>query len=200
MKLEDIKKDVRFAQRLLRLAGYDCGKADGVWGSRTETAWQRWQSDARRYKCTAGSLDERSEVNLETLLPSCQDAVRRWFHAKVLPWAAQNGCTVKIIQGTRSYQEQDRLYAQGRTAAGRVVTKARGGYSNHNFGVALDLGIFVGARYEEGDRLYRKLHEACGEPEGFLWGGGWKSMPDTPHYQLAKYGSTTENIRRAFIS
>ncbi len=35
----------------------------------------------------------------------------------------------------RSNKEQDELYAQGRTKPGRIVTRAKGGESSHNFTV-----------------------------------------------------------------
>lgn len=200
MNIEDIKKEVAFAQRLMRLDGYACGVVDCIWGKKTEAAWQCWLRDALAHKQAIGALDTRSEGNLETLLPSCQKAIRAWFMGRVLPWAEQNGCVVKIICGTRSYREQDKLYQQGRTLPGKIVTKAKAGYSNHNFGIAFDLGVFVNGKYEEGDKLYRKLHADCGCPDGFLWGGNWRSMPDTPHYQLARFGDTTEKIRKVFIA
>lgn len=49
--------------------------------------------------------------------------------------------------GLRTYEEQNALYAQGRTAPGNKVTNAKGGFSNHNFGIAFDIGIFEGAKY-----------------------------------------------------
>lgn len=43
------------------------------------------------------------------------------------------------VQGRRTIAEQDALYAQGRAAPGKVITKAPGGFSAHNFGLAADL-------------------------------------------------------------
>lgn len=40
--------------------------------------------------------------------------------------------------GIRSLLSQDRLYAQGRTSPGGIVTNARGGESPHNYGCATD--------------------------------------------------------------
>lgn len=48
------------------------------------------------------------------------------------PWFQQNGVTMLLICTYRSSEEQDKLYAQGRTAPGRIVTNARGGKSKHN--------------------------------------------------------------------
>ncbi|MCL6630685.1 MAG: M15 family metallopeptidase, partial [Armatimonadetes bacterium] len=56
------------------------------------------------------------------------------FEAKL----RENGIQVKLVSGYRSQEEQDQLYAQGRTMPGKIVTNARGGYSWHNFGLAAD--------------------------------------------------------------
>ncbi|MDA7027870.1 M15 family metallopeptidase [Bacillus sp. CLL-7-23] len=35
-------------------------------------------------------------------------------------------------------RKQNRLYAKGRTAPGQIVTNAKAGQSNHNYGIAVD--------------------------------------------------------------
>ena len=52
-----------------------------------------------------------------------------------------------IRQRHEASDEQAKVYAQGRTAPGKIVTHAKPGHSNHNFGVAFDVGIFVGGQY-----------------------------------------------------
>ena len=123
-------------------------------------------------------IDERSERNLSTLLPEVaalgRDLIRE---------AASRGITIKVISGLRTYAEQDALYEQGRTKPGRIVTNARGGYSNHNFGIAFDVGVFDGARYIEESPLYAAVGR-IGKSLGLEWGGDWKSIQDEPHFQL----------------
>lgn len=47
-----------------------------------------------------------------------------------------------LPNGFRSFAEQDKLYAQGRTNKSKpIVTNARGGYSAHNYGLAIDFVI-----------------------------------------------------------
>jgi len=64
---------------------------------------------------------------------------------------------MKIISGLRTYAEQDALYAQGRAKTGPKVTNARGGYSNHNFGIAFDVGVFEGNRYLPDSAKYKAV-------------------------------------------
>ena len=86
---------------------------------------------------TGGTIDPRSAANIATLRTDAQAKAREWL-LKCL----EAGINVKIITGTRTYQEQDELYAKGRTTAGPKVTNAPAGYSWHNFGVAWDFVVF----------------------------------------------------------
>lgn len=123
-------------------------------------------------------VDERSEKNIATLLPEVQPMARA-----LVQKAAANGIQIKVLSGLRSYAEQDALYAQGRTASGNIVTKARGGYSNHNFGIAFDIGVFEGNRYLGTSPKYKAVG-VLGMDLGLEWGGSWKSIVDEPHFQL----------------
>ena len=123
-------------------------------------------------------VDARSEKIIATLLPEVQPMARA-----LVQKAALNGICIKIISGLRTYEEQDALYAQGRTAPGNIVTKAKGGYSNHNFGIAFDVGVFEGNKYL-GDSPKYKAVGVLGADIGLEWGGNWKTIVDQPHFQL----------------
>lgn len=108
------------------------------------------------------------------------------FYVKVralLELAEKEGLKVGVFQGYRSYEEQARLYAKGRTKPGRRVTKARPGHSKHNFGFAADFvfkkqGRWSWAEEHPWDRL-----GALGRSVGLEWGGDWQSFVDRPHFQ-----------------
>lgn len=135
-------------------------------------------------------VDERSAKNIATLEPK----VRPYFEAIQI-----NGTRIArdlgadaytMISGTRTYAEQDALYAQGRTTGGPRVTNARGGYSNHNFGIAGDFGVFQGGRYLDSANpaLASKIHKAVAawvkaNLPVIEWGGDWTSFRDEPHFQ-----------------
>lgn len=123
------------------------------------------------------AVDARSEKTIATLLPELRPYARALVHE-----AATVGITIKIISGTRTYAEQDALYAQGRTKPGPKVTNARGGYSNHNFGAAFDVGVFSGNRYVPKSPAYKAVG-AIGKRLGLEWGGDWRSIVDEPHFQ-----------------
>jgi len=127
---------------------------------------------------TGDKVDARSESVIATLLPEVQPYARA-----LVTKAAQTGITIKVISGLRTYAEQDDLYAQGRTKPGKIVTNARGGYSNHNFGIAFDIGVFEGSSYKDESPKYKAVG-VLGTDLGLEWGGNWKTIQDEPHFQL----------------
>lgn len=124
------------------------------------------------------TVDSRSEGNIATLLPEVQPLARA-----LVQKAVANGIQIKVVSGFRTYEEQDALYAKGRTASGDKVTNARGGYSNHNFGIAFDVGVFAGSKYLPESPKYKAIG-VLGMELGLEWGGTWTSIVDEPHFQL----------------
>jgi peptidoglycan L-alanyl-D-glutamate endopeptidase CwlK len=113
----------------------------------------------------------------------------RTFEAVLL----SKGIRVRLTCGYRSREVQDALYAQGRTAPGRIVTNARGGESWHNYGLAADYVFIVDGRVSwDGpwDRLGR-VARSC----GLEWGGDWKRFKDRPHVQWRK-GKSLAQMKR----
>jgi peptidoglycan L-alanyl-D-glutamate endopeptidase CwlK len=112
------------------------------------------------------------------------------LHSHVQPYARalyfkarEHGVTINIISGLRTFAEQDLLFAQGRTRPGNIVTNARGGFSNHNFGIAFDIGLFERNEYLGESPMYKAVG-ALGVELGLEWGGNWKTIVDQPHYQV----------------
>lgn len=146
-------------------------------------------------------IGARSRKNIDTL----HEKVRPHFERIVIEGtriAREMGAgSYVMISGTRTYAEQDALYAQGRTVSGKKVTNARGGYSNHNFGVAGDFGVFGtdGAYLDSSNPgLASKIHQAVAKwvkaNLPIEWGGDWTSFPDYPHFQY-RTGLTTSEMR-----
>lgn len=103
----------------------------------------------------------------------------------------------RFVFTLRNFFEQDKLYAQGRTAPGKIVTNAKGGLSFHNYGLAIDIVLIVDT---DGDGDYDKAvwdvktdFDGDGKADwieavtvfkeyGWTWGGDWK-FSDPPHFQ-----------------
>lgn len=108
--------------------------------------------------------------------------------------ALANNCAVRghvfFANSTyRSVEQQDALYAQGRTTPGAIVTNAKGGQSAHNFAIAMDWthdaddNAANGLQQDWTPEQYRVLAEEAvklGLEAGFNWSG----FPDRPHVNL----------------
>lgn len=101
-----------------------------------------------------------------------------------------------IVDGMRTVERQQQLYAQGRTAPGPIVTNADGvrNKSNHQpkadgFGHAVDLYPYVDGRVQvndvEGLKRIADHIKAVSAKIGIPveWGGDW-DMRDYPHFEL----------------
>ena len=159
--------------------------ADGVPGAQTANA----VAAKLGLNAPAPTFDARSEANISTLVPRAQAKAREW-----LARCRAEGIHVKVIAGTRSYEEQAALYAKGRTAPGSKVTNAQPGYSWHNFGMAWDFVVFNAAGQPLWDSPLMDRCGAIGEELGLEWGGRWE-FQDTPHLQL-KTGLTLAQARQ----
>lgn len=105
------------------------------------------------------------------------------------------GAFYVATSGRRTYEEQDALYAKGRTAPGGKVTNAKGGESEHNFAIALDfarhaLPTYAGKLVPEYDDVFYDILGEEAARVGLEWGGKWKSIVDAQHVQLSikRYG------------
>ncbi|EDH0916402.1 alkaline phosphatase [Listeria monocytogenes] len=122
------------------------------------------------------------KLNVSGMNKSVADKTRN-----VIKKMAKKGIYLCVAQGYRSSAEQNALYAQGRTKPGAVVTNAKGGQSNHNYGVAVDLCLYTSdgknVIWESTTSRWKTVVSAM-KAEGFEWGGDWKSFKDYPHFEL----------------
>lgn len=99
---------------------------------------------------------------------------------------AEVGHPVFLVEGYRSFERQDWLYAQGRTRDGKIVTNAKAGQSDHNpdpdgLSHALDFAF-------RGREPFAEWHPwgfagQVAAQLGLEWGGTWRK-PDKPHLAL----------------
>lgn len=100
--------------------------------------------------------------------------------------AALQGIPLAITTGKRSNTEQARLYQQGRTTKGPIVTQVGPGRSKHNYGAAIDVAPLNEKgqpHWPEDDALWQRIGE-LGESVGLKWGGRWSGFKDRPHFEV----------------
>lgn len=146
----------------------------------------------------SSKVSEKNERAIARLHPQVRGLIRKFINEVY----AQHQVQLVIVQDYRTYAQQDALYAKGRTAPGSIVTKARGGQSNHNFALAVDVfplwedgKLHMDAKSDAKNiKILRKV-APVGKSIGLEWGGDWKSIVDNPHFQL-KTGKTMSQLRQ----
>lgn len=135
-------------------------------------------------------LLEKADKKLQGVHPVVATKARQ-----LIERAYKEGINVIITQGLRTIEEQNELYAQGRTKPGKVVTNARGGYSYHNFGLAFDFAVLNpdGSVNWNVDEKWKRVG-AIGKSLGLEWGGDWKDFKDYPHFQMT-FGLSLADLR-----
>lgn len=123
----------------------------------------------------------------------------RFGALKLVERCYNRGIDIRITQGLRTIEEQNALYAQGRTVPGPIVTNARGGQSYHNFSLAIDFVLIKGGydmKYDGDSDGIADWVEVVSEAKvlGFSWGGDWKSFKDYPHFEMT-FGLPLADLR-----
>ncbi|WP_020213970.1 M15 family metallopeptidase [Flavobacterium rivuli] len=119
---------------------------------------------------------------------------------------------LRFTHTLRTFNEQDTLYAIGRTKPGKKVTNARAGQSAHNYGLAFDIAILID---KNGDGIFETASwnttsddDKDGTPDwteavnylkkvGWAWGGEWRSFPDYPHFEKT-FGHSWKSLQAKY--
>lgn len=120
--------------------------------------------------------------------------------AQLIEECRKQGLVIGIGESFRTVEEQDVLYAQGRTTSGNIVTNAKGSSysSQHQWGIAFDFFRNDGkGAYNEAGGFFERVGE-LGKRLGLGWGGDWKSIVDKPHLYLPDWGSTTLQLKQRY--
>src|SRR3990167_4530812 len=135
-----------------------------------------------------------SEINTKItgLHPKVAEAAR-----KTIEEAKARKMVVGVHSGLRTAEEQESLYALGRTRVnpdgkstsnpmGNVVTNAKAWESWHSYGLSVDL-VFKnemgGWTWNRPESDWKALG-GVGKMFGFEWGGDWQTFKDRPHFQM----------------
>lgn len=149
-------------------------------------------------------MDSISEARLKEVHPTLAERVRQM--AQMLEG---ENIHIRVVQGLRSWAEQQALYNEGRDADGtvvdksKVVTNARPGTSWHNFGLAVDVAPFNGGipDWNSNHPAWKRI-VSIGESVGLVSGSGWRTFPDWPHLQMTGRLPTSpdDDTRAMFLS
>ena len=147
-------------------------------------------------------LDSISVARLQSVCPVLADKI-----TQMSVMLEQESIVIRVVQGLRTWPEQDALYAQGRTTPGKIVTNVKGGQSWHNMGLAVDCvpsAAIAGSAYvpdwNSEHPSWRRMI-AVGQSLGLESGSSWRTFPDQPHFQLQgrfPIGAPNDEVREIF--
>ena len=127
--------------------------------------------------------------SLSELLPQVQVRAE-----KMIEVCKASGIDLLVTSTYRDNESQDALYAQGRTTPGKIVTKAKGGQSFHNYRCAFDVVPLVnGKPIWDDEALWAKIGQ-IGKQVGLEWAGDWVSFKETAHFQYTG-GKTLKQLQ-----
>lgn len=116
--------------------------------------------------------------DLKELLPVVRTKVDAFLAS-----AKKEGIDLLVTSTYRDAESQNALYAQGRTAPGKIVTNAKAGQSWHNHRCAIDVVPVVNGKAVWNDTALWARIGAIGKAAGLEWAGDWKKFKETAHFQ-----------------
>ena len=119
--------------------------------------------------------------SLDDLLPPVRQRVE-----KFIALCRAVGIDLLVTSTYRDNESQNALYAQGRTAPGRIVTNAKAGQSWHNYRCAVDVVPLTNGKpnWNVKDPVWQTVGQ-LGKQAGLEWAGDWKRFKEYPHFQYA---------------
>jgi len=141
-------------------------------------------------------MDRPTKQRIADLHPSIREEVTKIIEE--CDEALTGKAKVRITQGLRTIEEQNLMYAQGRTLPGKKITNAKGGQSIHNYGFAVDICLIIDEKTASWETKKDWDNDKIADwyecvkifaKHGYEWGGNWKTFKDMPHFQKRNVNS-----------
>lgn len=135
--------------------------------------------------------------DISMLHPELQEKIER-----LKSMCDAHGLKLGISECLRTAEEQDELYAQGRTKPGQIVTYARGcDYgSQHQWGIAFDFYQDIPGHAYDDLSFFQNVGGILAKACGLAWGGNWVGFVDRPHLYLPYWGDTPAPLKRQYVT
>lgn len=124
---------------------------------------------------------------------SCIDSLEPDFRAvvqvRLKELEDKTGRTWLCTSARRTMAEQGKLYAQGRTTPGKIVTNAKPGQSAHNFGLGADFAPLKSKGVIDWNAprsIWKQLADGA-RLLGYTAGFYFKSIVDMPHIESPRW-------------
>lgn len=117
--------------------------------------------------------------SLDELIPQAKERVE-----KFIALCKEHDIDLLVTSTYRDAESQNALYAQGRTAPGKIVTNAKAGDSWHNWRCAVDVVPIVNGKPDwDGSHPVWGEIGRLGKEAGLEWAGEWHSFKELAHFQ-----------------
>ena len=117
--------------------------------------------------------------SLDELIPQAKERVE-----KFIALCKEHNIDILVTSTYRDAESQNALYAQGRTAPGKIVTNAKAGDSWHNWRCAVDVVPLVNGKPDwDGSHPVWAEIGRLGKEAGLEWAGEWHSFKELAHFQ-----------------
>jgi peptidoglycan hydrolase-like protein with peptidoglycan-binding domain len=138
-------------------------------------------------------IDRINAAQLARVAPALQNRGQKFIDA-----ARADGVIVQIVQGLRTFAEQNALYKIGRRGikGEKKVTNAIGGQSLHNYGLALDFAPVIDGEPNWDDENFVSFPKWAAQA-GLESGAAWRKFVDTPHVQDDE-GMTLAEVQKLY--
>ena len=110
---------------------------------------------------------------------------------------SQLGITLRVGDAYRSIDLQNSIYEEGRSKPGTIKTRAKGGKSYHNYGLAIDV-YFSENGVTNVNKVITPEVADIGKSLGFEWGGDWAEGTDNPHFEMS-FGSSVGSLYKNYL-
>lgn len=153
-------------------------------------------------------IDKISQDRIKLLHPKIREEVSRLVN-EINTTILTGRAKMRVTSTLRTFAEQTALYNLGRTVKnrdgitksrpmGQVVTNAKAGQSNHNYGLSFDFALIVDSNedliYDQTSWDTKKDYDGDLKSDwlevinyfklnGYSWGGDWISFKDMPHLE-----------------
>lgn len=150
-------------------------------------------------------MDKVTLQRIEKLHPLVREEVKQII--KDCNEALTGRAKVRITQGLRSFEEQEKLYAIGRITSGKKVTNAKAGQSIHNYGLAVDICMMIDGKTASWDTVKDWDNDQVADwyecvkifaKYGWDWGGNWKNFKDLPHFEKKEIFTEKGSIKTSW--
>ena len=123
---------------------------------------------------------------------------------RMIKYANKEGIYIIVTEGFRTVDQQNALYAKGRTKPGPVVTNATGNSytSQHQWGVAIDICIANEGHMWDVSYIKKVAEVSKKHCKHLGWGGDWTKqvdgIVDNPHFYLDIWGKNPSLLKAKY--